>query len=167
MADNRNIVLSRVLANGYAMQAEIEGYTAPEIKKITEAAKGGRFVAGETTVGLEPLKGKLVISGVTDQLLLTFGIESSEYSQITVLASTQDEAKNKTPLRWEHTCEITSITGDEIKPGVMKHTIEFVCRGYKHTDNGNVIHDIDVPTQKAVVFGKDLLDEHRKNVELA
>ena len=167
MAENRNIVLSRVLANGYAMQAEIESYSAPEIKKITEAAKGGRFVAGETTVGLEPLKGKLVITGATDALLLTFGVEADSYSQITVLASTQDEQKNKTPLRWEHTCEVTSITGDEIKPGVMKHTIEFVCRGYTHTDNGKVIHDIDVATQKAVVFGKDLLEQHRKNVELA
>lgn len=166
MAETRNIVLSRVIANGFPMVAEIEGYTPPEVKKKMEETKGGRFVSGEAAVGLEVLKGTLSVVGVTDEMLSTFEVEVDSYSEITVLASTLDELKNKIPLRWEHTCEVTSIKTDEVKPGVYKKTIEFTCRAYKHQDNGKTIHDIDIPTQKAVVFGKDIMEKHRANVEM-
>lgn len=167
MAEMRNIVLSRTIINSMPLVAEVEGYSPPDVKKKTEETKGGRFVSGEATVGLEPLKGKLVLVGATADLLNTFEIEVDSYSEITVLASTLDELKNKTPLRYEHTCEITSATCEEIKPGAYKYTLEFVCRAYTFTDNGKVVFDIDVPTQKAVLFGKDMMEKHRANVEMA
>lgn len=166
MAETRSIVLSRVIANGYPMVGEVEGFTPVEVKKIMEAAKGGRFVAGEVAVGVEVMKFSLSIVGVTDEMLRTFEVDADSYSEITVLASTIDEQKNKVGLRWEHTCEVTSIKTDEVKPGVYKKTLEFTCRAFKHTDNGSVIHDIDIPTQKVVVFGVDLMEPHRANTEM-
>ncbi|WP_051227898.1 phage major tail tube protein [Oceanospirillum beijerinckii] len=166
MAETRAIVLSRALINGMPLVAEMESYTPPEITKKMEETKGARFVPGEVMTGLEVMKGKMVTVGATDEMLLTLGIDVDSYSEITVLGSTLDEQKNKIPLRWEHTCEVSSIKTEEIKGGLYKHTIDFTCRAFKHQDNGKIIHDIDVPTQKAVIFGKDFMEKHRANVEL-
>lgn len=166
MAETRAIVLSRALINGMPLVAEMEDYTPPEITKKMEETKGGRFASSEIMVGLEVMKCKIVTTGATDDMLLTLGIDADSYSEITVLGSSLDEQKNKIPLRWEHTCEVTSIKTEAIKGGVYKHTLDITCRAFKHMDNGKIIHDIDVATQKAVLFGKDFMEAHRANVEM-
>ncbi|MBB1489375.1 phage major tail tube protein [Oceanospirillum sediminis] len=166
MAEVRAIEAFRCLINGLPFMAEVEGYTPPEVKKKMEETRGGRFVVNKIMTGLEAMEGQLTLIGATDEMLLSFGVEVDSYSEITVLASSLDQQKNKIPLRWEHTCEVTNIKSETIKGGLYKHTIDFTCRAFKHMDNGKIIHDIDEPTMKAVIFGKDHMEKHRANLEM-
>lgn len=166
MADARTYRLVRAVINGLPVMGELESYTPPEVKRIMEDVKGGRFIASEIAIGLEKLTGEIKLSGVTAELLASQGVEVDEFSEITVLGSAEDADKVKTPMKWEHTCEITSIKSSEVKPGKFDHTIAFSCRAYKHTDTNTVIYDINTKTQKCVIGGKDLLEQHRANVEM-
>lgn len=167
MSDTRNYRLVRAIINGQPFMGALEGFTPPTVSKKTEESRGGRFVSGETVVGLEKLTGEIKLSGVTAELLMSQGLEAGEYSEITVLGSAEDSDKQRQPLKWEHTCEITHIKSAEIKPGKFDHTLAFTCRAYRHTDNGQVVYDINVRTQTCLIGGKDLLAEHRANVEMA
>jgi len=167
MAGSRSYALPRAVINGFSVMGGVESYTPPSVSFIMEEVKGGRFVAGEMAVGIEAMKGKIVLSDVTDELLLSMGVELDEFSEITVLSSSIDEDKVKKKLRWEHTCDITKIDTGEVKPGKMQATLEFTCRVFKHMDNGKVIHNINTKTQETVVFGVDRMAQHRANVELA
>ncbi len=167
MSDTRNHRLVRAIINGFPFMGGLEGYTPPAVTKVTEESKGGRFVAGEVVVGLEKLTGEIKLSGATAELLSSHGVEVGEFSEITVLGSSEDADKNKAPLKWEHTCEITSIKSGEVKPGKFDHTVAFTCRAYKHTDGPQLIYDINVKTQTCVIGGKDLLEQHRANVEMS
>lgn len=166
MSDTRTYRLVRAVINGLPFMGELEGYTPPEVKRVMEDVKGGRFVASEIAVGLEKLTGEIKLSGATADLLASQGIEVDQFSQITILGSSEDAEKNTAPLKWEHTCEITSIKSGEVKPGKFDHTIAFSCRAYKHTDDGKVIYDINAKTQQCIIGGKDLLEAHRTNLEI-
>jgi P2 family phage contractile tail tube protein len=167
MADTRVYRLVRAIINGIPVMGSLDGYTPPPLEKEMEEAKGGRFLADEIMVGMKKGNASLKISGVTPGIIKAMGVSRAESCEITVLGAARDEEGVEVPLRWEHSGEVVSINSDEIKPGKMSHTLEFSCKSYTHTDNSEVLYDIDARTQKCVVGGVDLLEQSRANVELA
>lgn len=167
MAGQRSRKLLAANINGHPVLAEIDEFTPPEVKKVMEEARGGKFIADEIMVGLEKLTYELKLLGVTADLLSAYGLKSGEVCQIDVKASEQDKEGNSFALHYSLSGEITGAKEENVKmgskPGV---NISGALTAYKKTENGTTVYDINTATQVIDLGKGDIMAEHRRNVGL-
>ncbi|WED23083.1 phage major tail tube protein [Vibrio sp. JC009] len=147
------------LMEGMPIMNEIMEITPPEITFKTVASEGS-FVETEHAVGVNKLSWSIKVRGEHAKLAAVFGkfmMKKGQFNFYEKGASTDG-----IPYYKEHSCfsTITSMKEDPMKMGEMPScTIEGVCTGYKLTDSGITIHDINVDTGQCVVFGANLMQE--------
>ncbi|MFD2177846.1 phage major tail tube protein [Veronia pacifica] len=158
MAD-RILVRQTALLDGLPMMNEIIEFTPPEITYKTADSEGS-FVATDDTVGIEKLKWSLKVRGDHKKVSVSLAAFQMKPGQLNV------DQKGKTTdgmlFHEAHSLfsKVTRVKKDAFKMGEKPSvTIEGVCTGYKLTDTGVLVHDINVDTGKTVVFGTDLMGE--------
>ena len=157
-----------VVFNGHTFMAEVEEYTPPEVKKIMEETRGGKFIADEMMTGVDKLNFELKLAGATTAALAEYGVNSSDLVQVDVRASDQDADDNVFAVKYEHSAEITSIKEENRKQG-QKPTVTITgsVKVYKKTTNGLTNYHINTKTQVIDLGQGDIMAEHRRNVGLA
>ncbi|EGZ6890202.1 phage tail protein [Vibrio parahaemolyticus] len=167
MAGQRSRKLLAATVNGHPLLAEIDEFTPPEVKKVMEEARGGKFIADEIMVGLEKLTYELKVLGPTADLLSAYGLKQGEICQVDVKASEQDKEGNKYALHYSLSGEVVGVKEEGVKmgskPGV---TISGSLTAYKKTENGKTVYDINTATQVINLGQGDIMAEHRRNVGL-
>ena len=165
MADGRNMVLLRAYLNGFPIMASLEGFTPPPITKETEDMKGGRFIAEPRVIGLTMGDWSLNLAGADADLVNSMG--NGRDNELTVEGSVENEDGSATKIEYNCSGEVTVVDEGEIKVGKQSVTVTGKPYAYRKKEAGNIVHDVNNRTQKAVVGGTDLLERHRKNVSLS
>ena len=164
MADGRNLVLLRAYVNGYPVMASLEGFTPPPVEKVTEEYKGGRYIAEKRVIGVTLGDWTLTLVGADADIIGAMGL--GDDCEVTVLGSVRDENGESVPQKYEVSGECTSADEGDLKPGKQSTTLKGSPYAFTKTEGSRVVHDINTRTQKAVVGGKDLLANDRRNVDL-
>ena len=88
MAGQRKSVLLRVNFNGEPFMNEVINYKSSRPKKKMESVKGGTYVEGSTSVGIEAMKASVTIKGATTSVLRNYGLHNGNKLPVTRLART-------------------------------------------------------------------------------
>jgi hypothetical protein len=165
MSGQRARMLLGATVNGSPILAELEEFTAPEIKKVMEEVLGGRFIPDEIWVGLEKMGYELKISGPTADLLSAYGLKPGEVCQVDVKSSEVDGDGKTFKVHYSMSGEITGVKEETIKskskPGA---TITASVKVYKKTEDGKTVYDINTKTQVIDLGKGDVMAVHRRNV---
>lgn len=167
MAGQRSRMLLAAVINGNPVLAEIDEFTPPEVKKVMEDSRGGKFIADEIMVGLEKLTYELKLMGATAELLSAYGLKQGEICQVDVNTSEQDKEGNKFSVKYSLSGEVVGVKEEGVKmgskPGV---TISGSLTAYLKTENGKTAYNINTKTQVIDLGQGDIMAEHRRNVGL-
>ena len=168
MSGQRSRKLLAATVNGHPLLAEIDELTPPEVKKVMEETRGGKFISDEIMVGIEKLGYELKLVGATAGLLSAYGLKQGEICQVDVKASEQDKDGNKFAIHYSLSGEIINVKDETVKmgskPGV---TLSGSLTAYKKTENGTILYDINTKTQVINLGQGDIMADHRRNVGIA
>lgn len=168
MAEQRSrMVLSGTL-NGHPLMAEIEEFTPPEVKKMMEETRGGKFISDEIMVGLEKMSYELKLSGVDIELLSAYGMGSDEVCQLDIKTSEKNKEGDNFAVHYSLSGEVTAVKEETLKMGTKPNvTVSASVTAYKKTENGKTQYDINTKTQVINLGKGDIMAVHRRNVGLA
>jgi len=167
MAGQRSRKLLAATVNGHPLLAEIDEFTPPEVKKVMEEARGGKFIADEIMVGIEKLGYEIKLLGATADLLSAYGLKQGDICQVDVKASEQDKDGNKFAIHYSLSGEIVSVKDETVKMGSKPGAnISGSLIAYKKTEGGKTVYDINTKTQVIDLGQGDIMAEHRRNVGL-
>ena len=167
MAGQRSRKLLAATVNGHPLLAEIDEFTPPEVKKVMEETRGGKFIADEIMVGLEKLTYEIKLLGATAELLSAYGLQQGEICQVDVKESQQDKDSNKFAIHYSLSGEIVSVKDENVKMGSKPgSTISASLTAYTKKEDGTIIYDINTKTQVINLGQGDIMAEHRRNVGL-
>ena len=167
MAGQRSRKLLGATVNGQPLLAEIEELTPPEVKKIMEEARGGKFITDEIMVGIEKLTYELKIQGASVDLLKAYGLKQGEVCQVDVKSAEQDKQGSNYAIHYSMSGEIVGVKEESVKMGSKPSvTISGSLTAYKKTENGTTLYDINTATQVIDLGSGDIMVEHRRNAGL-
>jgi P2 family phage contractile tail tube protein len=150
---------------GLPLSATVEEFTPPKIEFDVEEMRGGRFIVEEMAKGGKALNAKLTLQGLGAEVMLALGVKLGDDILLNVREAGQDQDGNT----WftYHTVggKLKSLAEDALKMGSKAiTTLELSCRTYNRLENGVLVIDIDVRTQKFVLNGVDILGDARRAV---
>ncbi|HHQ4915628.1 TPA: phage major tail tube protein [Aeromonas hydrophila] len=139
MAGQRKSVLLRVVFNGEPFMNEVINYKSSRPKKKMESVKGGTYVEGSTSVGVEAMKASVTIKGTTTSVLRNYGLHNGNKLPVTVKEFLEDEDGQGFQVIEEWLGEIESIEDSEGAQGSLpQHTINLTLDNSKRTVNGEI-----------------------------
>lgn len=165
MATERKRMILGGMLNGWPLMHQLEEFTPIEIAKVMEAAQGGRFAPEQMAVGLEKLECSIQLSGAGVELIIAQGIWPGDTVELDVRESHEDLEGNDYTV-------VHSVSGEVIKvdtsPVKLKDkpskTLHIAPIRSKQTENGVIMHDINLRTQYIDLGQGDIMEVHRRNV---
>ncbi|MCH9691007.1 MAG: phage major tail tube protein [Gammaproteobacteria bacterium] len=167
MAGQRSRQLLAATVNGHPLLAEIDEFTPPEVKKVMEESRGGKFIADEIMVGLEKLTYELKVLGPTAELLSAYGLNASEVCQVDIKSAEQDTEGRNFAVHYSLSGKIVGVKEEAVKMnGKPGATISGSLTAYKKTENSRTVYDINTATQVINLGRGDIMAAHRRSAGL-
>jgi P2 family phage contractile tail tube protein len=166
------MALSAILKNfslfcdgrGYA--GECEELTPPKLTfKTDEFRNGGMDAPVSIEMGMDKLEASFSLTKYDADVLKLFGLAPGNSKPLTFRGSVVSEDGTEIPVIINLTGYLTEVDMGSWKPGdkaTLKGTV--AVRYYKHTINGEVIHEVDIPNCVRIIAGVDQLKQTRANL---
>ncbi len=149
---------------GYA--GNVEELTPPKLTLKTEDFRnGGMDAPVEVEMGMDKLEASFSLTQYDAEVLKIFGLAPGNTKPLTFRGSLASEDGVEKPVVIQLQGMLKEVDQGSWKPGdkaTLKGTV--AVRYYKHTINGEVVHEIDVPNMIRIVNGVDQLAQTRKNL---
>lgn len=149
---------------GYA--GNVEELTPPKLTMKTEEFRnGGMDAPVEVEMGMDKLEASFSLTQYDAEVLKIFGLAPGNTKPLTFRGSLASEDGVEKPVVIQLQGMLKEVDQGSWKPGdkaTLKGSI--AVRYYKHTINGEVVHEIDVPNMIRIVNGVDQLAVTRKNL---
>jgi len=149
---------------GYA--GNCEEVTLPKLTIKTDEFRGGGMDAPlKIELGMEALECSFSLTSYDANIPKLVGLAPGNSKPLTFRGSVVSEDGTEVPVIINVTGNITELDYGSWKPGdkaTIKGTVALSY--YKHTINGEVIHEIDVPNMIRTVNGTDQLKQTRANL---
>jgi len=149
---------------GYA--GNVEELTPPKLTMKTEEFRnGGMDAPVEVEMGMEKLEASFSLTKYDADVLKIFGLAPGNTKPLTFRGSVSSEDGTEKPVVIQLQGMLKEVDPGSWKPG-DKATLKaaVAVRYYKHTINGAVVHEIDVPNMIRIVNGVDQLAVTRRNL---
>jgi len=150
-------------------QGETQEMTVPKLAlKMEEYRSGGMLGPVKVDLGLEALSCEITMGANMVDMTKQFGLCNTEAVPLRLMGSGQADDECITDAieivvrgRW------SEIDGGSWKAG-EDTTTKYTCQiaTYKYMINGETIIDVDMKRMIFIVNGKDLYEEHRRNIGL-
>lgn len=158
---NMNLFIDGV---GYA--GNVEELTPPKLTMKTEEFRnGGMDAAVEVEMGMEKLEASFSLTKYDANVLKVMGLAPGNTKPLTFRGSVSSEDGTEKPVVIQLQGMLKEVDQGSWKPGdktTLKGSV--AVRYYKHTIDGEVIHEIDVPNMIRMVNGVDQLAATRQNI---
>ena len=151
---------------GYA--GNVEELTPPKLTlKTEEFRNGGMDAPVEVEIGMEKLEASFSLTQYSADVLKLFGLAPGNTKELTFRGSVAGEDGVEKPVIVNMTGMLKEADLGSWKPG-DKATLKgmVAVRYYKHTVDGEVVHEIDVPNMIRIIGGVDQLAKTRQNLGL-
>lgn len=149
---------------GYA--GNVEELSPPKLTMKTEEFRnGGMDAPVEVEMGMEKLEASFSLTKYDADVLKLFGLAPGNIKPLTFRGSVSSEDGTEKPVIIQLQGMLKEVDQGSWKPGdkvTLKASV--AVRYYKHTINGEVVHEIDVPNMIRIVNGVDQLAVTRKNL---
>lgn len=149
---------------GYA--GNVEELTPPKLTfKTEEFRNGGMDAPIAIEMGMEKLEASFILTKYDPDVLKIFGLAPGNSKPLTFRGSVISEDGTEIPVIINLTGYLTEIDQGSWKAGdkaTLKGTV--AVSYYKHTVNGEVIHEIDIPNMIRTVNTVDQLKQTRANL---
>lgn len=149
---------------GYA--GNVEELTPPKLTFKTEDFRnGGMDAPVELEMGMEKLEASFALTKYDPEVLKLFGLAPGNTKPLTFRGSVSSEDGTEKPVIIQLQGMLKEVDTGSWKPGdkmTLKGSI--AVRYYKHTIDGVVVHEIDIPNMIRKVDGVDQLAKTRSNL---
>jgi P2 family phage contractile tail tube protein len=167
MAALENILRNfNLFIDGRGFAGNVEEITLPKLTLKTDEFRGGGMDSPlKIELGLEALEASFTLTKYDPDTLKLFGLAPGNSKPLTFRGSVISEDGTEIPVVINITGFITELDFGSWKAGdkaTLKGTV--AVRYYKHTVNGEVIHEIDVKNMIRTVNGTDQLKQTRANL---
>lgn len=165
MATERTRMMIAATLNGLPLMAQIEDFEPPNIAKVMEEARGGRFAPEQIMVGLEKLDAKLKVLGAGFPILIVAGVSIGDQVMLDVREAGKDLDGNSYSTWHSLGGEVVALTEDPVKMG-QKPTTSLAFAPYRYTrlENAVPVIDINLRTQKINLGAGDIMEDIRRLV---
>jgi hypothetical protein len=170
--EDTQMALNSILRNfnlfidGRGFAGECEEISLPKLTfKTEEFRNGGMDIPVAVEMGMEKLECSFTLTKYDADVLKLFGLAPGNSKPLTFRGSVIGEDGTEIPVVINVTGYLTEIDQGSWKPGdkaTLKGTV--AVRYYKHTINGEVVHEIDIPNMIRTVNGTDQLKQTRANL---
>jgi phage tail tube protein FII len=150
-----------VIVNGASLLGKTKDAKFPIPERVTETVNEGRVIESFRNKGFKVGEFSFRQDGLTHQQVMLYGLAAGQNLPITMKESVENA--DGTTTKYEH--QITGVINkvDKDKMAALDEniwTISGQTNTYKLLVDGKLVHDINVQTQKVVLFGKDLTKAH-------
>lgn len=149
---------------GYA--GNVEELTPPKLTMKTEEFRnGGMDAPVEVEMGMDKLEASFSLTQYDASVLKIFGLAPGNTKPLTFRGSLAGEDGVEKPVVIQLQGMLKEVDQGSWKPGdkaTLKGSV--AVRYYKHTINGEVVHEIDALNMIRIVNGVDQLAVTRKNL---
>lgn len=159
---------ANLFVDGRGFAGNLKEVKLPDLNlKLEQFRAGGMDAPVSLDKGMEELVTTFSTTKHCSETLGLLGVRKNEGVQFTVKASLESYNGTVTPVTVNMVGTITKIAptawteGGEASTG---YTVNLSY--YKYTQDGSVVHEIDVLNMKRVINGTDQLVEHRNNLGL-
>lgn len=144
-------------SNGAPLIGKTKEFKAPNVEKMTESVGDGRFVEGTRVKGVKVDNWSFKQEGMTASIAKGFGLAQGDVYSVTFKEAVENDEGDLVNYVHEITGQVVKSQKDSSKVGDEDvWDTEGYVDTYKMTIDGEVIHDINVKTQKVICFGEDL-----------
>jgi P2 family phage contractile tail tube protein len=152
--------------DGRGFAGSVEEISLPKLTlKTDEFRNGGMDAPVKIELGLEALECSFTLTKYDPETLKLFGLAPGNSKPLTFRGSVISEDGTEIPVVINITGFITELDFGSWKAGdkaTLKGTV--AVRYYKHTINGEVIHEVDIPNCVRTIAGVDQLKQTRANL---
>ena len=164
MATASNILKNfNVYIDGKGFAGVAEEVQLPTLEITTEDFRaGGMDGTIKIEMGQEAMEATISLSGYDSSILTHWGVGEGNVVPVVARGALESLDGTVTPIVVNLNGTVRSMEPDAWKAGeksALKLTID--VRSYKYTQNGQVIHDIDIINMIRIVNGKDRLAAQR------
>jgi P2 family phage contractile tail tube protein len=155
-----------LFVDGMGYAGNVEELTPPKLTMKTEEFRnGGMDAPVEIEMGMDKLEASFSLTKYDADVLKLFGLAPGNTKQLTFRGSIASEDGAEKPVIIQMQGMLKEVDMGSWKPG-DKATLKIAVavRYYKHTIDGLVVHEIDVPNMIRTVNGNDQLAVTRKNL---
>lgn len=156
---NTTVMQIAAHSNGMPMVGRTKEFKPPVAEQVTDSVSEGRIIESYRLKGFKLGDFSFRQDGMTAEQAQALGVATGDSYPLTFKETVKD---GNTVVKYVH-----EITGDIIKGFKDSSkigeenvwTVEGKTATYKLTIDGKVIHDINIDTQKVILFGKDQTSE--------
>jgi len=155
-----------LFADGRGYAGNVEELNPPKLTMKTEEFRnGGMDAPVEVEMGMDKLEASFSLTKYDADVLKIFGLAPGNTKPLTFRGSLSGEDGVEKPVIIQMTGMLKEMDPGSWKPGDKANLkVTVAVRYYKHTINGEVVHEIDVPNMIRIVNGVDQLAVTRKNL---
>ncbi|WP_430735374.1 phage major tail tube protein [Halodesulfovibrio aestuarii] len=169
MAVAENVLRSANLSvDGQGFAGNIKEVKLPELAlKLEQFRAGGMDAPVSLDKGMEELVVTFSTTKHCAETLSMFGVSKNGGVPLTARGSLESYDGTITPVLINMTGKVTKIAPGAWSEGgevTTEYTVNL--NYYKYTQDGKVLHEIDVMNMKRIINGVDQLAEHRANLGL-
>lgn len=162
VAENRLTELN-LFVDGRGFAGNVKEIKLPELALKTEEFRAAGMDASiELDKGMEKLELTFSATKQCAETLSLFGVSSNNGVQLSARGSLENYDGTVTPVVVNMTGKVTKISAGAWQPGgdaATEYTVNLSY--YKYTQDGTVLHEIDILNYKRIVNGTDQLAEKR------
>lgn len=163
--NNSTVMQIAAHSNGIPMVGKTKEFKSPVPEQITDTVTEGRIIESFRVKGYKLNPFSFSQEGMTSEQAQALGITVGESYPLTFKQTIKEPDGKMVKYVEEITGTINKAFKDSAKIGEENiWSVEGQAASYKLTIDGNVIHDINVDTQKVIMFGKDLTSEFVEGV---
>jgi hypothetical protein len=163
--ESSTVVQIRAHSNGLPLIGKTKEFKPPVPELETEDVSDGHFIKGRRVKGANLSTWSFKQEGMTQEQAKKLGVTQGKDYALTFKESGEDDEGNEFIYVHEITGRVTKAAKESSKQGDENvWDIEGFARTYKLTINSEVIHDINIKTQKLIYNGEDMTAKHLQNV---
>ncbi|OBQ52119.1 phage major tail tube protein [Halodesulfovibrio spirochaetisodalis] len=159
---------ANLFVDGHGFAGNLKEVKLPDLSlKLEQFRVGGMDAPISIDKGMEELVATFTTTKNCTETLSLFGVNKAGGVQLTIKASLESYNGTVTPVVVTMFGRITKIAPTAWTAGGESSTAYTVnLEYYKYTQDGIVVHEIDVLNMKRIINGKDQLAQHRANLGL-
>lgn len=144
-------------SNGIPMVGLTKEFSPPTPERVTDTVSEGRIIESFRDKGFKLDDFSFKQEGMNEEQALALGVAAGESYPLTFKKTVKEPDGSMTVYVHEITGLVTKASPDNNKTTEEEvWSVEGKPSTYKLTVNGKVVHDINVQTQKVIMFGQDL-----------
>lgn len=147
----------RAHSNGIPLIGKTKDFTPPTPERVTDSVTEGRIIESYRDKGFKMDDFTFTQEGMSAEQAQALGVVTGAYYPLTLIKAVQEPDGSLTTYVHEITGHVTKAAPASNKMGdEVTWKVDGKASTYKLTINGSVVHDINLQTQKVVMFGQDL-----------